>query len=102
MDDGAQEAVVQWFRQQLKEFFVDGYTNLCISGTPVSSPVVIFSNCCNTLILYAYWQQVSLPWASYIYISNTYVNSIYLAKEVRIFFNHFFKKNLHMCRHKTV
>jgi len=43
MDDVVQEAVVQWFRQQLKEFFADGYTNLCISGTPVSSPGVIFS-----------------------------------------------------------
>jgi hypothetical protein len=43
MDDGAQVAVVQWFRQQLKEFFAHGYSNLCISGTPVSSPVVIFS-----------------------------------------------------------
>jgi len=60
MDDGAQDAVVQWFWQQLKEFFVDGYTNLCVSGTPVSSPVVNFSNCCNTLILYAYLHRFQL------------------------------------------
>lgn len=51
---------MQWFRQQLKEFFVDGYTNLCISGTIVSSPVVNFSNCCNTTILYAYLHRFQL------------------------------------------
>jgi len=35
LDNDVQVAVVQWFRQQPRYFFADGYADICISGAPV-------------------------------------------------------------------
>jgi hypothetical protein len=35
LDNDVQVAVVQWFRQQPRDCFADGYADMCISGTPV-------------------------------------------------------------------
>jgi len=34
LDNDVQVAVMQWFRQQPRDFFADGYSDICISGTP--------------------------------------------------------------------
>jgi hypothetical protein len=35
LDNGVRVAVVQWFMQQPRDFFADGYADICIIGTPV-------------------------------------------------------------------
>jgi len=35
LDNDVQVAVMQWFRQQPRDFFAGGYADICISGTPV-------------------------------------------------------------------
>jgi hypothetical protein len=35
LDNDVRVAVMQWFRQQPRDFFADGYADICISGTPV-------------------------------------------------------------------